>query len=84
MTTSMNENENPSNKERQDIWAESQSLRRDTQAFCTEAYRLRTTGTIDSGANERLRARQLELECRGEAILKRCVEFLNCPFSSPD
>jgi hypothetical protein len=64
-----------SSKERQDIWVELQSLRRDTQSFRTEAYRLRTTGGLDTATNERLRVRQLELECRGEALIKRCVNF---------
>ena len=62
-----------SSKERQAIWVELQSLRRDTQTFRTEVYRLRTTGSLDTATNERLRARQLELERRGEEIIKKCV-----------
>jgi hypothetical protein len=68
MTTSINESEKLSSKERQDIWAELQSLRRDTQTFRTDAYRLRA---IDRGVIERLRTQQLDLERRGESILKR-------------
>ena len=68
-------NEKISSKERQDIWVELQSLRRDTQAFRTEVYRLRTTGSLDTATNERLRARQTELERHGEALIKRCVHF---------
>jgi hypothetical protein len=68
-------NEKISSQERQAIWVELQSLRQDTQAFRTEVYRLRTTGSLDAATNERLRARQTELECRGEVIIKRCVHF---------
>ncbi len=74
MTTSLNEK--PSTEERKDIWVELQSLRQDTQALRTEAYRLRTAGRLDATANERLRAQQTELEHRGEAIIKRCVHPL--------
>jgi hypothetical protein len=68
-------NEKISSQERQAIWVELQSLRRDTQAFRTEVYRLRTTSSLDTQTNERLRARQTELERRGEALIKRCVHF---------
>jgi len=74
MTTSSNEN--PSNEERKDIWAELQSFRHDTLALRTEAYHLRTAGRLDATANERLRTQQTELERRGEAIIKRCVHFI--------
>jgi hypothetical protein len=63
-----------SKKERQDIWVELQSLRRDMQLFRTEAYRLRIAGFHDVATNESLRTRQLELERRGEALIKRCVQ----------
>ncbi|KAH9992159.1 hypothetical protein BJV77DRAFT_1003809 [Russula vinacea] len=69
MTTPITEQ--PSSNERKDIWVELQSLRRDTQALRTDAYRLRTAGHLDATANERLRAQQIELERRGEAIIKR-------------
>jgi hypothetical protein len=69
-------NEKISSQERQAIWVELQSLRQDTQAFRTEVYRLRTTGSLDTATNERLRARQTEIERRGEVIIKRCVHFL--------
>jgi ABC-type phosphate transport system auxiliary subunit len=71
----MSVNEKISGKERQDIWVELQSLRLDTQAFRTEVHRLRTTGSLDTATNERLRARQTELERRGEVLIKRCVHF---------
>jgi ABC-type phosphate transport system auxiliary subunit len=81
MTTSINEH--PSSKERKDIWVELQSLRQDTQALRTEAYRLRTAGRLDATSNERLRAQQTELERRGEGIIKRCVPSLRY-VSGPD
>jgi hypothetical protein len=74
MTTSMNEN--PSSKERHDIWVELQSLSQDTQALRTEVYRLRTAGRLDALTNDRLRTQQTVLERRGEAIIKRCVQSL--------
>jgi hypothetical protein len=74
MTTSLNEK--ISNEERKDIWVELQSFRQDTLALRTEAYRLRTAGHLNATANERLRTQQTELERRGEAIIKRCVQFL--------
>lgn len=74
MSTSLNEK--TSNEERKGIMFELQSLRQDTLALRTEAYRLRTAGRLDATANERLRTQQAELERRGEAIIKRCVHFL--------
>jgi len=74
MSTSLNEK--TSNEERKGIRVELQSLRQDTLALRTEAYRLRTAGRLDATANERLRTQQAELERRGEAIIKRCVHFL--------
>ena len=68
-------NEQVSNQERQKIWTELQSLRQDTQAFRTEAYRLRTSGSLDAATNERLRAQQLDLERRGEALVKRYARY---------
>lgn len=63
--------ENISNVEKKDMWVELQTLRQDTQALRTNAYRLRTAGRLDATANERLRTQQTELERRGEAIIKR-------------
>ena len=63
--------EQVSSQERQKIWTESQSLRQDTQAFRTEAYRLRTAGSLDAATNERLRTQQQELERRGEDLLRQ-------------
>ncbi|KAI9428393.1 hypothetical protein H4582DRAFT_2106833 [Lactarius indigo] len=60
-----------SSQEREKVWTELQSLRQDTQAFRTEAYRLRTAGSLDAATNERLRSQQLELERRGEALIKQ-------------
>ena len=60
-----------SSPERQKIWSELQSLRQDTQEFRTEAYHLRITGCLDAATNERLRARQQELERRGEALIRQ-------------
>jgi ABC-type phosphate transport system auxiliary subunit len=76
-------NEQVSSQERQAIWAELQSLGQDTQAFRVEAYRLRTAGSLDTTENERLRAKQSELEQRGEALIKRSVPLLHplLPFS---
>jgi hypothetical protein len=71
MTTSLNEE--ITYEERKDIWVELQSFRQDTLALRTEAYRLRTAGSLDASANERLRTQQKELEFRGGAIIKRCV-----------
>ncbi|KAH9974901.1 hypothetical protein BGW80DRAFT_1298559, partial [Lactifluus volemus] len=70
---SMCTNEQVSSQERQAIWAEIQSLGQDTQAFRVEAYRLRTAGNLDTTENERLRAKQSELEQRGEALMKRSI-----------
>jgi ABC-type phosphate transport system auxiliary subunit len=67
--------EQASSQERQEIWVDLQSLGQDTQAFRTEAYRLRTAGSLDLTTNERLRAQQLELERRGEALIKRLARF---------
>ena len=64
-------NEQVSNQERQEIQTELQSLRQDTQEFRTDAYLLRTSGSLDAATNERLRAKQLDLERRGEALIKR-------------
>ncbi|KAN0135056.1 hypothetical protein V8E53_006947 [Lactarius tabidus] len=58
-----------SSQERQRIFSELRSLRQDTQAFRTEAYRLRTAGSLDAATNERLRAQQQELEQRGTALI---------------
>ncbi len=73
MSTSIHEQ--VSSQERQELWTELQSLRQDTQAFRTEAYRLRTAGSLDAAANERLRSQQLELERRGEALIKRYARY---------
>ena len=70
-----------SNQDGQKIWAELQSLRQDTQEFRTDVYCLRTSGSLDAATNERLRAQQLELERRGEALIKRyvyCHAYLFC------
>ena len=64
-------NEQVSNQERQKISTELQSLRQDTQEFRTEAYLLRVSGSLDAATNERLRAQQVDLERRGEALIKR-------------
>ncbi|KAI0300704.1 alpha/beta-hydrolase [Multifurca ochricompacta] len=73
-------------QERQAIWVELQTLRQDTQAFRTEAYRLRTAGNLDTEMNERLHAQQRELGQRGETLIKRFLEsffyFLFLSFSS--
>lgn len=69
-------NEKTSGKERKDIWVELQSLRQDAQAFRAEAYRLRVAGSLDAATNERLRTQQLQLERRGESLIKRCVYIL--------
>jgi hypothetical protein len=70
-----------SSQERQRIFSELRSLRQDTQAFRTEAYRLRTAGSLDAATNERLRAQQQELEQRGTALITqyaRCYIPLFC------
>ncbi|KAF8265867.1 hypothetical protein EI94DRAFT_263663 [Lactarius quietus] len=63
--------EQVASQERQNIWTELKSLRQDAQAFRTEAYRLRTAGSLDAATNERLRAQQQELESRGETLIKQ-------------
>ncbi len=68
-------NEQVSSQERQKVWTELRSLRQDTQAFRTEAYRLRTAGSLDAATNERLRSQQLELERQGEALIKRYARY---------
>lgn len=74
-TMATSQNDTISNEERKDICVELESFRQDTLALRTEAYRLRTAGRLDATANERLRTQQKELECCGEAIIKRCVHF---------
>jgi len=64
-------NEKLSSKERQAIWVELQSLRRDTQAFRAEVHRLRTMGGLNKATNERLRSQQNEMERRGEVLIKQ-------------
>lgn len=64
-------NERVSSKDRQTIWVELQSLRRDTQAFRAEVYRLRTMGGLNTATNERLHSQQKELERRGERLIKQ-------------
>ena len=71
LTMSAPINEKVSSKERQAIWVELQSLRRDTQAFRAEVYRLRTVGGLNKATNERLRSQQNELERRGEVLIKQ-------------
>ncbi|KAI0263553.1 hypothetical protein BC834DRAFT_971246 [Gloeopeniophorella convolvens] len=58
-------------QERIAISSELQSLKQDTQGFRTEAYRLRTAGALDAATNEQLRAKQRELERRGDDLVKR-------------
>jgi uncharacterized glyoxalase superfamily metalloenzyme YdcJ len=65
-----------SSQERQRIFSELRSLRQDTQAFRTEAYRLRTAGSLDAATNERLRAKQQELEQRGTALIGQYAPLL--------
>ena len=64
-------NERVSSNERQAIWVELQSLRRDTQAFRAEVYRLRTMGGLNKATNDRLHSQQKELERRGEMLIKQ-------------
>ena len=72
--------EQVSSQERQAIWTKLQSLGQDIQAFRAEAYRLRSASSLDVATNERLRAQQLELERRGESLIKRSVRFYTAFF----
>lgn len=65
-----------SSQERQRVFSELRSLRQDTQAFRTEAYRLRTAGSLDAATNERLRAQQQELEQRGTTLITQYASLL--------
>jgi hypothetical protein len=64
-----------SSQERQRIFSELKSLRQDTQAFRTEAYRLRTAGSLDAATNERLRVQQQELEQRGNTLIGQYARY---------